>query len=70
MGEVLNWNTEGTSKSKISQLESTFSVDQQVLWLQVSVKHLMSMTLLNPIQQLIEEFLAMKTVSNDSKNLP
>jgi hypothetical protein len=34
-----NWNPKGTSQAKVSNLENSFLINQEILWLQVTVKN-------------------------------
>lgn len=57
MGKVLHRDSEGSRQTEVSQLEKSLSVDQKVLGFQVPVQHLVLVTLLYSIEQLVEEFL-------------
>lgn len=50
-------NTKGSSQTKISQLEVTVAVDQQVLWLEISVQDAVAMAVANTLNQLSHELL-------------
>ena len=39
-----NWYTESSRQAKIRKLQFTFTVDQEILWLQVAMEHAMCMT--------------------------
>lgn len=39
VGECVYWHTECSGETKITELELPFPVDQQVLWLEVTVKN-------------------------------
>ena len=54
MGEATNRDTEGPRKTKISQLQGVRSaVNEQVLGLQISVEHSVSVAIRHPLQHLI-----------------
>ena len=53
--KVLHWDSEGTRQTEIGQLQHALSIDEQVLWLQVTMKHLVLMALCNSIEQLVQE---------------
>ena len=57
VSEVLDRDAEGASETEICQLQQTFSVDEQVLRLEVSMEHFVPMTLLYSVQELIQVFL-------------
>lgn len=54
-GETTNRNAECTSQPKIGQLEISVFVDQQILWLEISMKNIVTMTELQSTQQLVHE---------------
>lgn len=60
MREVLDRNSEGTGQTKISELEDILPIDEQVLWLQVSVEDLMLVALGCSVQELVQERLKEK----------
>lgn len=51
------WDTESSCETKISQLQVAVSINQQVLWLQVSVQHPVTVTISNSLNQLCHELL-------------
>ena len=53
--EVLYRNTEGTGQTEIGELQHVLPVDQQVLWFQVSVQHLVLVALRCSVQELVQE---------------
>lgn len=55
MGKVLDWDTKGPSKTEISQLQSALAVNQQVLWLQISVQDFVLVALGRSVEQLVQE---------------
>mmetsp|Transcript_10999 Transcript_10999/g.22366 ORF Transcript_10999/g.22366 Transcript_10999/m.22366 type:complete len:205 (-) Transcript_10999:308-922(-) len=55
MGVTPHWNAEGTCKAEVGQLQCSLPVDEEVLWLQVAVKHAMLMAVRDAPQQLVEE---------------
>ena len=57
MSEVFNGDAESAGKTEICQLQQTFSVNEQVLRLQVSVEHFVSVALFDTVQKLIQVFL-------------
>ena len=58
--EVLDRDSEGTGQTKVRELEHVLSIDQQVLWLQVSVKYLVLVALGRSAQQLVQEGLKLQ----------
>ena len=60
MREVLDRDSEGTGQTKVRELEHVLSIDQQVLWLQVSVKYLVLVALGRSAQQLVQEGLKLQ----------
>ena len=55
MGEILDWNTEGSGETEIGKFEDSFTVNKKILWLQISVENLMFMALGGTIKKLIQE---------------
>ena len=53
----LNWKTESASKTEISKLNHSILVNQQVLWLQISVHHTVSVAVSGTLKNLISETL-------------
>ena len=51
--EVLHWDAKGASQTEISQFQKALAIDEQILRLQISMQHLVSMALLYSIQQLV-----------------
>lgn len=50
-------NTEGASQTEISQLQVAFLVDEQVLWLQVTVENAVGMAVARALEELKSELL-------------
>ena len=57
MSEVLDRDSKGTGKTEICQLEQAFSIDEQILGLQVAMKYFVPMALFNAIKKLVQVFL-------------
>ena len=57
MSEILDGNSKGTRQAEIRQLEQAFSINQQILRLQVTMEYFMSMALLDTIKKLVQVFL-------------
>lgn len=57
MGVSLDWETESTSETEIGKLDHTILVDQQVLRLEVSVHHSVSMAVSCSLKDLVSEAL-------------
>ena len=55
MGKVLDWNSKSSCKTKISQLKNSISVDEKILWFEISVQNLVFMTFCSSIQKLVKE---------------
>lgn len=50
-------DTESTRKTKVSQLEVTLLVDEQVLWLEISVQNAVGVAVVDAANELEGEFL-------------
>lgn len=57
VGVRSQWHSEGTSEPEICKLEVAFPIDEQILGLQVAVKHTMAVAVSNSLTQLAHEFL-------------
>jgi hypothetical protein len=55
MSEVFDWNTEGAGETEICQLEDAFSINQKILWFQITMENLMFVAFSDTIQQLVQE---------------
>ena len=50
-----NWDTECPCKAKISKLQFSFPIYQEVLWLQVAMEYAMCVTKGNATEELIKK---------------
>ena len=57
MGVGSQWNTESSGESEIGKLQISVTVDEKVLWLQVSVKDAVAVAVSNTLAQLAHELL-------------
>lgn len=55
MSKVFDWDTEGSGQPKISKFQNTLSIDQKILWFQVSMQNLVLVTFGSAIKQLVKE---------------
>ncbi len=57
MSVGFNWQTESACQTKICQLDVTVLVNQQILWLQVSVHYSVSVAVGSRLEDLVSETL-------------
>jgi len=57
MGEGLDGDCKSTGKAKVADLDVPFTVDKNVLWLQISMDNPLRMAVVNTQKQLVDHLL-------------
>lgn len=57
MSVCSQWNTEGTSKTKVSQLQVSLFVDQEILRFEITMENSVRMAEVKTLDELVGEFL-------------
>jgi len=57
MGKILDGNTKGSGKTKISKFKHSFPIDEKILWFEISMQNFVFVALCGSVEKLIEETL-------------